>query len=150
MRELALRSALTPFVRSSAEAICREAASRSEQEHALALRAWMDDHTQFLRDPMHAELVKDPIAMLNECWRRQYALGDCDDVATMGAALGSSIGLIPRFVVLAFGTPDAPWTHVFTELLPSSGDENQAVDLDITRVAQNLPFGISRTQVFTF
>lgn len=147
MRGLALQQALTPVVRNAAELIIRDAGSRTRPDHARAIRQWLSERVQFVHDPVHAELVKDPVAMVNDCRIRYYTMGDCDDVATLGAALGASVGLLPRYVVLAFG-PDGPFTHVFTELT----DEGRrwAVDLDITRPLQDIPVESSRTAVMEF
>lgn len=147
MRGLALQQALTPVVRTAAESILRGAGSRTRPEHAHAIRQWLSERVQFVHDPVHAELVKDPVAMLHDCRTRYYTMGDCDDVATLGASLGASIGLLPRFVVLAFG-PDGPFTHVYTELFDES--RGWVVDLDITRPMQDISVESSRAAVMEF
>jgi transglutaminase-like putative cysteine protease len=103
---------------------------------------WISDHTEFLPDPSPAEWLLDPVQSLDLILRDGVAQLDCDDVATLAAAMALSIGLRARFVVAAFHTPKAPYQHVWTEVSPSGG---RWTPIDPTRPAQGFrAFPISR------
>lgn len=98
---------------------------------AKAVRRFLADKIMFQADPIGVELLRWPPTMLEEISTEGVAFGDCDDVATLGAALGIALGLAARFVVLAF-TPTGPFEHVYSELF-AGGDW---VELDTTRPVQ--------------
>lgn len=145
MRVLARAAAKTPEVqelaaRWTAGVTTPEAkASRLSEELGRALRFEYDPPIETLYAP--AMLV----AQINS---GGVFYGDCDDLATLAAALGLSLGMAGAFVIIAQpwnepGTP--PFTHVFTVLYPrgrplSSGADNltqadAGVILDLTRPA---------------
>lgn len=132
MRDLAWQGAEDPQVWEWADAInrstcCPEAA-------ATGIRAFLGRHTRFLADPPGVEFIRNPLYMLRRIRRRGYAEGDCDDIATLGAALGLATMLPARFRLLSFG-PSEPWEHVYTELWDGRG----WLELDTTRPAQYPP-----------
>lgn len=97
---------------------------------------------RFVRDPAGVELVHRPERLL-DLWRAKgHIPGDCDDAAVLGAALGKSIGLPARFVVLGFYGPTMPFSHVYAELQTPQG----WADLDVTRTPNRLP--TTRLKVF--
>lgn len=117
--------------------------SRSSTEAAERIRAFLESSVRFAHDPRGVELLKPPDMMLEELEQLGEAVGDCDDVAVLGAALGRAIGLPARFVLLAF-TRGAPFEHVYTELLTDGGWQ----DLDTTRPHQ-LPSGLEIVRTST-
>lgn len=124
MRELVAAGAVEPRVRAAAaEAIAGNSCS------ACGIRRWLGSRFRFLRDPTGIELLRGPVALLDDVARVGYALGDCDDAAVLGAALGRAAGLPARFVVFGWTGPDGPFTHVFAEL----GAGPRWIDLDVTR-----------------
>jgi hypothetical protein len=154
MRRLARDGATVPAVRYTASAIVREVPGKDAIGQIRALRSWLSEWTQFLRDPNGAELLHSPRHLLFVLRRTRLPLRiDCDDVAVLGAALGGAVGLRARFIVAGFFSPDAPFRHVWAELAPPFGAAVGAplwVDLDTTRGAQGLPGlnAISRTRAF--
>lgn len=84
---------------------------------------------RFVADPVRDELLHDPVLLLERIGRDGFATGDCDDVATLGATLGESVGLPARFIVLGFDDPGAPFGHVYAEILAGT----RWVELDTTR-----------------
>ena len=94
----------------------------------------MDSRTRFEPDPLGIELVRTPALMLGTIECQGYAVGDCDDIAVLGASLGLSVYIPARFVLLAF-SDFGLYEHVYTDLLTSGG----AVELDTTRPAQMPP-----------
>lgn len=105
---------------------------------ARQLREWLADRFAFLADPVGAgvfghpdqdiELVRDPVILLREIQQTAQAHGDCDDAATLAAALTTAAGLPTRFRVVGF-VPGGPFTHVYAEARTTHG----WVDFDVTR-----------------
>lgn len=100
-------------------------------ERAHAIREFLVAHVVFNPDPVGHELLRTPMYLLKQIQRDGYTWGDCDDVATLGATLGMSAGLPARFVLLGF-RPNAPFSHVFTELDTPQG----WLELDTTAPTQ--------------
>lgn len=133
MRRLVNESLVTPRVRATALQIT-SSCGRNRVCQAIALRAWMDRNFRFIPDPVGVELVHRPERLLDELDVQGYIVGDCDDAAVLGAALGKAVGFPARFVVLGFFTPRAPFAHVYTELLGDTG----WFELDVTK-SENRP-----------
>ena len=143
MRGLVARDLLKPEIRLTAMDIVSGMGGKDGVEQAEAIRDWLDAHTEFLRDPNGVELLEGPAWTARRILTHGRAYLDCDAVATLGAALGKSIGLRARFIAAAFGGPKSPFRHVWTELgMPVA--RPQWVDLDVTRPAQGLPASVSR------
>jgi len=137
----------SPIVRGQAVELARRVRASDPIELIGAIRGWLGEHVRFLNDPYWVETIADPQRMVSEIATRYYTVGDCDDVATLGAALGASLGLEPRFVVLGFHAENAPMSHVYAELLaPGFGWR----ELDTTRsVPENIRrSAISRTWTY--
>ena len=79
-----------------------------------ALHAFVRDAIRYTNDPIDVELVQTPRATL------EMRTGDCDDKATLLAALLASIGRQSRFVAIALG--HAPnYQHVLVEVQNGRG-----------------------------
>ncbi len=141
MAKIADFYAATPIVRDLATSIVRDLNPRDYTGHAEAIRQWAADHIVFLRDPRGTELLHTPRWILREIARHGVARVDCDDAATMTAALGKSIGLKARFVVVGFQNKRAPFAHVWTELASPIGVP-EWIEQDVTRTAQRLPWSM--------
>ena len=148
MKRLVERSFVQPVVRETAVSIVRSRhLERDYTAQIAALRNWLKQHVVFLRDPRGAELRYDPVMILRTMAAQGQANIDCDDAATLAAALGRSIGLKARFVAVAFLDKRAGFSHVWAELSAPVGPEVW-YEMDVTRQAQQLPFNlISRTMV---
>jgi len=91
----------------------------------LAIYYWVDKHIRYLRDIDDAEFLKTPLRTV------QSGTGDCDDIATLLAAMLLSAGNTTRFAIVDLspgggGSPN--FSHVFTQvLLPN---ENKWVTVD--------------------
>jgi Transglutaminase-like superfamily len=143
MRAMVLREFLNPLIRLTATDIVRGLANY-QTEQPNAIREWVEDHTEFLRDPDNVEMLHGPVWQVQQIRQRGKVQVDCDDVAMLAAALGKSIGLRARFVVVGFGNKNAPYQHVWTELA-SRNVPLTWVDMDVTRPLQGMPFNrISR------
>lgn len=141
MRRLVRDSLGSPLLAATARNIVSR--SKSSTEAAERIRTYLESAVRFAHDPRGVELLKPPDMMLDEIEQLGEAVGDCDDVAVLGAALGRASGLPARFVLLAF-TRGAPFEHVYTELLTDGG----WLDLDTTR-PQQLPSGLEIVRTST-
>lgn len=134
MRDMVLSAIAHPLVRWYGTDIVRGVPPLDRPSQVAAIRAFLATRVTFVPDPLGVEWLTSPPAMLDTISQRYYTVGDCDDVAMLGAALGGSVGLPSRFVVVGFVHPDAPMGHVYTELF----DGAQWRELDITRPSQQL------------
>lgn len=72
-----------------------------------ALQNWTRDQIRYVRDPVGAEMVQTPTRTV------EIRAGDCDDKATLLAALLMSVGFPCRFV--AIGVRGGDFSHVLVE-----------------------------------
>lgn len=107
-----------------------------------ALRSWLSSVVAFMPDPAGVELLRTPDYLLRLIQEDGKARGDCDDVATLAAALGLAAGYPARFTLYAFGEL-LPFTHVFCELYTLC---QGWIELDTTRPAQ-MPPGLQVVRV---
>lgn len=118
-----------------------------------AVAHWVRDFVarviQFSPDPVGIENITPPAEHMDELQDALepggagYIIGDCDDAATLSAALAGVFGVPSRFTIRAFdwGRGVSPYQHVFTTLLPRGGSP---VECDTTRDAQKFPPKIQR------
>lgn len=95
---------------------------------ARRLSDWVRDHIRYVGDIEDVETIADPVSIL------RIGAGDCDDKATLLAALLLSIGHTPRFVALA--QQPGQFNHVWVQDLV----DGRWIDLETT---EPLPFGKS-------
>src|SRR5690242_19255940 len=88
MRRLAraAANAVTPI----AQSIVGSAGTSTERWQRL--RDWLAAHVRFLDDPVGIELVRTPLEQLRRIKLDGVMRGDCDDVATLSAALAKALG----------------------------------------------------------
>ena len=101
-------------VRRVAEMICAQIRAKAYADEALGIYYWVVRSTRYTHDPKHVEMVRDPTASLEEIQSRGVALLDCDDLATLLAALCMSVGMRCWFCTVDF-RPCAgdSFSHVF-------------------------------------
>lgn len=114
VRSVALASRVVPAVRNKAVEITGQCGRGDFKCQALAIARWVKAHLRFVVDPRDAELVQAPELLVRRIERDGQAAGDCDDAATLAAALDLSIGLSPRLVVASYRT-DLQLHHVWTD-----------------------------------
>lgn len=113
MREVVNKSLTDPFVIETARRIVAAYPARDYDGHARAVRDYLDEHLQFVRDPRGVEMLSTPRYLLTQIARRYIVQGDCDDAAILGAALAKAVGLKARLVAVGFFRKDAPLSHVY-------------------------------------
>lgn len=131
MRQQAHAGAANPIVAACARSIIT---ATTPAVAANELRAWLGAHTVFVPDPDDEELVRTPLYQVQAVQAGGVSPGDCDDVATLGAALALAAGLRCAFVVLGFEGPGSPFQHVYTlvHTVPP-------VNFDVTRSPNTMP-----------
>lgn len=108
MRRLVLAAQTEWPLRRIVERVCRWIRPKDYLSELAALYHFVCWRIRYQRDPVTVELVKTPLATL------ETGVGDCDDIATLLAALVLLCGSQARFVTVGF-RPSGPFTHVFTE-----------------------------------
>jgi hypothetical protein len=146
MRTMARSSALDPLVRQTAVSQVAGIAGQDGPLLARVIRDFVSERTMFLNDPSVGEALFEPRWLCEQILTKGLVRCDCDDVALLTAALGLSIGLRARFVVVGFTSPKAPYRHVWAEL--SDPVREGWVPVDPTRSQQALSqLRISRVMV---
>lgn len=109
MREFVKGSLTSPQqqVRETALGLVSNLAARDWMSEIHALHRFVRDEIRYVMDPDEFETVQTPEKTL------QYRAGDCDDKATLLAALLKSIGHPARFV--AVGIRGGSFSHVLVE-----------------------------------
>ncbi len=99
-----------PVVRLSAIGILNNARVQNKNTPAAvaALYRYVSQNIRYIPDPLDVETIQDPEATL------KIKAGDCDDHATVLAALAASIGVPVRFRVI--GPSADNFQHIFPEL----------------------------------
>lgn len=77
-----------------------------------SLWAFLRRFVRFKRDPRGVEFVRHPGNMLDAIESDGIAKGDCDDLATLGAAIVAAAGLRPVLVTVGRRNPGR-WEHIF-------------------------------------
>lgn len=96
-------------IRSLAERIVQHVAPKDYAGELRAIQAWVKNNIRYTRDPVTTETLKIPHALLESPY------GDCDDQATLVAALAMSIGFPARFVAIGVNEPGT-FDHVYAEV----------------------------------
>jgi transglutaminase-like putative cysteine protease len=100
------------------------------------LDAWLRRHWTIIADPPEAEFIMSPALMLGCGW----LAGDCDDAATLTAAVLIALGI--RAVFMAIRTArDTDFSHVFVRV-PAYG-----LDIDPIVPASQIPIQYQEAMV---
>lgn len=119
MKHAALASQQHLPVRLMAEQVCQGLQSKDYTSEALALYYFVLNHVRYMRDPRTIEYVRAPYVLINEMLAGKVPSADCDDEASLLAALILSTGGECRFATVAFrkvyynGEPQ--YSHVFVQ-----------------------------------
>lgn len=113
MREYAAQAQLSPVVRQLAVAIVGGVPGKDWVRELSAVQSWVRGNVRYTRDVVSAETLQAPEVTV------ELGHGDCDDQATLVAALVGSIGFPWRFV--AIGSV-GDYEHVFCEAQLPTGE----------------------------
>lgn len=100
-----------PAVRDQAARIVAGLPARDQRAEAAAVLAWVRGRLRYLRDPVGQEHLTAPAALLAAAAPQ----GDCDDHATLAAALLGALGIPTRFRTL--GELPGAFSHVYLAAL---------------------------------
>lgn len=135
-------------VATARELVIRAAPQRDTRRQAIAIRGWLARVWRFVDDPAGEELLRTPEHLIREYFATSQIIGDCDEAAVLGAALGKAVGIPATFTVLAFdpiayiagvpleGSESAQFSHVFASLLLPDGC---LFSLDVTKPPGSVP-----------
>lgn len=149
MAALAYAAVQDPSVLTAARRIVARVDGRDEKGQAREIRAYLSRGLRFTRDPYRMELLTEPAVHLSNIGRDGYTQGDCDDAATLGAALAMAVGLPVELHAVAFDRAGAPYSHVITMVRVRDRERRKLihVDLDTTAQGVNLKPRIRRVMV---
>lgn len=146
MERLIVAASMHPDVRDMAVKIMRP--DRVSSGMAIqTLRRWLSVVVQYVRDPVTAEALTDPVAMVQRIAEQGRVAGDCDDVAMLACAMALSVGFRARLAAVAFkvtapltGAVDNadPFLHIWGEVAPPTGTLVWT-EMDTTRPMQRIP-----------
>lgn len=112
---LARQEARTVEVRAAAAAITEHCPPNDTKARVRALFSFVKGAMRYTPDTAGTETLWTPRLHLAIIQREGRTWGDCDDGATLLAALAAGVGVRAR-VVLASFRPDGRYHHVWTEL----------------------------------
>lgn len=118
MAKLAAEGSHDYGIRQLATAITRNVPSKAPTRELFALYKWVRDEIRYRHDPLGLELLQSPARTVEE------RAGDCDDIATLLAALCGALGHPWRFRTVG-PTPDEQ-AHVQLQ----AHDKKRWIDLD--------------------
>jgi transglutaminase-like putative cysteine protease len=99
-----------PSVLLTAKTIVRDVPGHKNYSGMVeALHGFVQSRIQYVQDPRGTEMVQTPIKTL------EFSQGDCDDQATLLAALLEAVGFKARFVAIKMQLA-GPFVHVYSEV----------------------------------
>lgn len=108
MKRFVKQSRTDPRILDLARSIIENISQKNYYAEAEALRAWVASNIRYTQDVYDVETLQSPIVTL------ETRHGDCDDQATLLAALLNAAGHEAKFVAVAVGRPDE-FDHVLVE-----------------------------------
>lgn len=122
VRNSALRAQFDPDAVDLARRAVTVQPLRSLDSYAVAIRSCMLRHFVFADDPRDAEAMDTVGDMARNILREGVTRGDCDEAAALAAGLGLCVGFHDvRLVLEAHWSEDAPYEHIYAELLGEAG-----------------------------
>lgn len=130
--------------------LAREAASRPAVQRLAdglgdpsALDAWLREYWRIVPDPIDAEFIRTPEYQLQLAAASGVLVGDCDDAATLAAAVLIALGWAGKFVAIRMPA-DVEYSHVFVRI-PNYLDVDPIVPIEqmpITNYVESLEVDI--------
>jgi hypothetical protein len=134
----------SPEVWETARNIVAQVPERDQALQARVIRSWCKARFRYVADPVDIDLLASPRYLLDKIKQHGYVQGDCDDAAALTAALVTAIGIPAELHAVAFISPHAPFTHVFTIAYPANGP---AREMDVSHPDDSPPRTFTRTLI---
>lgn len=115
MREQALKGKKDLEIRRLVEKICEEVAEGDYAGELLAIYYWVKQNIRYMRDIDGVEFLKSPNQLI------KTRSGDCDDIATLLAAMFMAAGNPVHFTIVAFNGGMPVFSHVYVEVVTPHG-----------------------------
>lgn len=103
MKALVHEDMLNPDVRNVAARITSGCHPLAEDCKWYAIITWVKQHVLYTNDPYKTEYLTGPRRMIADIMQTGHAIGDCDEMSTLIAAMGKAVGLRPLFRVVGLG-----------------------------------------------
>lgn len=115
------RGEQSTLVRGVKDHIIREVQPKDYLSEIIAVRNFVHEKCKYSNDALGVEQVQDPERICDQIVKYGKAVTDCDDMATLMAALFRQLGRETEFVTVGFG-PQGSYSHVFPRVRePKSG-----------------------------
>ena len=115
MRRFAHKGKSDLEVRQLVETICKDLVQGDYAGEVLAIYYWVCQNIRYMRDIHDVEFVKEPRQIVLTC------SGDCDDIATLLAAMCMASGNTCEFLLASYASKTSMPTHVFLRVNTPSG-----------------------------
>jgi hypothetical protein len=140
MRRFAHQGKADLEVRRLVEKICADIAPGDYASECLAIYYWacQPQNLRYMRDIQGVEFLKQPSRLL------KTKAGDCDDIATLLAAMLMACGNKCEFVLVGFKRGGPP-SHVYVQVITPKG-KRVALDPVANRVTQQM-LGAEKTRL---
>lgn len=115
MRRFAHKGKSDLDVRQLVETICKDLVQGDYAGEVLAIYYWVCQNIRYMRDIHDVEFVKEPRQVI------ATRSGDCDDIATLLAAMCMASGNTCQFLLASYSSAGSMPTHVFLRVNTPSG-----------------------------
>jgi len=109
------RGEQSTLVRGMKDHIIRNVQPKDYLSEILAVRNFVHEKCKYSNDALGVEQVQDPERICDQIIKYGTAVCDCDDIATLMAALCRQLGRETEFVIVGFGAPGS-YSHVFVRV----------------------------------
>lgn len=115
MSKIAKEKAHHPKVREFATKILHayKVNSHNYKDECLAIGDFVKNRVRYVRDPRDAEMLQDPVMLIDKLENQGMASGDCDDMSLLIATLLLSIGCDPYFRAVRYKTDSGNFNHIY-------------------------------------
>ena len=142
MKDLSLDRSLLPETRQFALNILDyyKIPSHHYLDECRAIAQFVQKHVIYRRDPLHSELLQDPIMMMKRIDRDGKCEGDCDDMSLLIACLILSVGGEPFFRAVRYGKQSGHYNHIYVVCYDRNG-KNQLMRIALDAIIKDKPIG---------
>lgn len=131
MSKLARKYSGHPLVRRLATAIIN--ANQIPDHHYLTesyyIGKWVQTNVRYVRDADGIEQLHAPDMLLRQIHEQGYTMADCDDMATLCAALLISVGVQPKFRAIRYEGKSGGYNHIYIVVYEADIKDSQAENL---------------------